>query len=266
MEDEDGYVILERGDKRGSAGRSPPREGAGSSRCPRRLLVALTAALALSLVLCLSWCVAQQWQSQGTAGYESASPGAARSSWDGILREMRRVLCPPRESEGCRLCAVGWRLLGAKCYWISDGMNPWNRSREDCRDRGSALLVPWDQDELVKGVMELGMWDMAAPGGLVLPKGLEAPMEGAITSPFPGQEFLNESLRNPTRHFWIGLSVPAAGTGWTWENGSELDQDRFQLDLEKRPGACGTLKGNGIRPQSCDTRLQWICQKESVLI
>ncbi|XP_041346029.1 killer cell lectin-like receptor subfamily B member 1C isoform X2 [Pyrgilauda ruficollis] len=240
MEDEDGYVILERRDKRGSAGRSPPRQGAAgssfqesqrvpaaSSRCPRRLLVALTAALALSLVLCLSWCVAQQWQSQGTAGYESASPGAARSSWDGILREMRRVLCPPRESEGCRLCAVGWRLLGAKCYWISDGMNPWNRSREDCRDRGSALLVPWDQDEL---------------------------------------EFLNESLRNPTRHFWIGLSVPAAGTGWTWENGSELDQDRFQLDLEKRPGACGTLKGNGIRPQSCDTRLQWICQKESVEI
>ncbi|XP_039552197.1 killer cell lectin-like receptor subfamily F member 1 [Passer montanus] len=241
MEDEDGYVILERGDKRGSAGRSPPRQGAAagsgfqesqrvpaaSSCCPRRLLVALTAALALSLVLCLSWCVAQQWQSQGTAGYESASLGVAHSSWDGILREMRRVLCPPRESEGCRLCAVGWRLLGAKCYWISDGMNPWDRSREDCRHRGSALLEPRDQDEL---------------------------------------EFLNESLRNPTRHFWIGLSVPAAGRGWVWENGSELDRDRFQLDLEERPGACGTLKGNGISPKSCGTRLQWICQKESVQI
>uniref|UniRef100_A0A8C0VBW6 C-type lectin domain-containing protein n=1 Tax=Cyanistes caeruleus TaxID=156563 RepID=A0A8C0VBW6_CYACU len=122
----------------------------------------------------------------------------------------------PAESEGCRLCAVGWMLIGTKCYWISDGMNPWNKSREDCGNRGSALLVPWDQDEL-----------------------------------------------KPTRHFWIGLSVPVAGTGWAWENGSSLDQDRFQLGLDKRPGACGTLKGNGIYPQTCHTRLQWICQKES---
>ncbi|NWS02556.1 KRBBB protein, partial [Motacilla alba] len=99
--------------------------------------------------------------------------------------------------------------------------------RQDCRDRGSALLLPWDQDEL---------------------------------------EFLNESLQNPTRHFWIGLSVPVAGTGWTWDNGSELDQDLLQLDLEKGSGSCGTLKGNGIIPQRCDTRLQWICQKESVEI
>lgn len=83
----------------------------------------------------------------------------------------------PAESEGCRLCAVGWVLIGAKCYWISDGMNPWNKSREDCRDRGSALLVPWDQDELVKEMVALGMWDAAAPAGLVLPEGLNAPME-----------------------------------------------------------------------------------------
>ncbi|NWX67311.1 KLRBC protein, partial [Promerops cafer] len=99
--------------------------------------------------------------------------------------------------------------------------------REDCRDRGSALLVPWDQDEL---------------------------------------EFLNESLQKSTRHFWIGLSVPVAGTGWMWENGSDLDQDWFQLDLEKRAGACGTLKGNGIDPQNCAMRLQWICQRESAEI
>ncbi|NXB82960.1 KRBBA protein, partial [Donacobius atricapilla] len=99
--------------------------------------------------------------------------------------------------------------------------------REDCGNRGSALLVPWDQDEL---------------------------------------EILNESLQKPTRHFWIGLSLPVAGTGWTWENGSDLDRGRFQLDLEERPGACGTLKGNGIDPQDCDTTLQWICQRESAEI
>lgn len=86
----------------------------------------------------------------------------------------------PAERDGCRLCAVGWRLIGTKCYWISDGMNPWSKSQEDCGNRGSTLLVPWDQDELVKEMMALGVWDGpgAAPGGLVVSEGLEAPMEG----------------------------------------------------------------------------------------
>lgn len=58
-------------------------------------------------------------------------------------------------------------LVRTKCYWVSDGMNPWNKSREDCGNRGSALLMPWDQDELVKGMIALGMWNgpEAAPGG-----------------------------------------------------------------------------------------------------
>ncbi|NXY05939.1 KRBBA protein, partial [Pteruthius melanotis] len=99
--------------------------------------------------------------------------------------------------------------------------------REDCGNWGSTLLVPWDQDEL---------------------------------------EFHTESLQKPTRHFWITLSVPVAGMAWMWENSSNLDQDWFQLDLGKRPGACGTLEGNGISPQNCDTRLQWICQRESAEI
>ncbi|NXS82728.1 KRBBA protein, partial [Erpornis zantholeuca] len=87
-------------------------------------------------------------------------------------------------------------------------------------------------------------------------------------------EFLNESLQKPTRHFWISLSVRVAGTAWMWENGSTLTRTcehqgeswGFQLDLGKQPGACGTLKGNGIGPQNCDTQLQWICQRESAKI
>ncbi|XP_014738760.1 PREDICTED: killer cell lectin-like receptor subfamily B member 1B allele B [Sturnus vulgaris] len=238
MEDEDGYLVLDpwgkwkcpprQGAAAGSGFQGSQRVPAASPRCPRRLLEALTATLALSLVLCLSWWAAQRWQSKGTAGYGNASLGTAFSGWDDIVRELRRILCPPRERDGCRLCAVGWRLIGTKCYWISDGMNPWSKSREDCGNRGSTLLVPWDQDEM---------------------------------------EFLNESLQKPTRHFWIGLSVPVAGTGWMWENSSNLDEERLQLDLRKRgPGACGTLKGNGIVSQSCDTRLQWICKRESAEI
>ncbi|XP_027488639.1 killer cell lectin-like receptor subfamily B member 1B allele A isoform X1 [Corapipo altera] len=82
----------------------------------------------------------------------------------------------------------------------------------------------------------------------------------------PGQDSLNETLRKPTRHFWIGLSVPAPGTGWTWVNGSRPDWSRFPQDPGEGRGACGALKGDRIDPRACDTGLQWICQTESARI
>ncbi|XP_039245295.1 killer cell lectin-like receptor subfamily B member 1A isoform X3 [Pipra filicauda] len=153
---------------------APPRR-------PRCLLGALTAALALSLVLCVSWWVAERAQPEATSGWGNTSLGPPCASLDGTFRELRRILCPPREAEGCRLCPVGWMLGRTKCYWVSERMNSWPGSREDCGDRGAAMAMPWDKDEL---------------------------------------DSLNETLRKPTRHFWIGLSVPAPGMGWTWVNGS----------------------------------------------
>ncbi|NXI77804.1 KRBBA protein, partial [Rhipidura dahli] len=96
--------------------------------------------------------------------------------------------------------------------------------REYCGDRGATLLLPRDRDEL---------------------------------------EHLNEILKNSTRQFWIGLSVPSAAAGWTWVNGSRLDRDRFPLELRERPGHCGTLRGGRISSGPCSTELQWICQREA---
>jgi len=42
----------------------------------------------------------------------------------------------------------------------------------------------------------------------------------------PPQIFVKEILQKPTRYFWIGLSVPSGGQGWTWLNGSHLDPSR----------------------------------------
>ncbi|NXC11125.1 KLRBC protein, partial [Orthonyx spaldingii] len=79
----------------------------------------------------------------------------------------------------------------------------------------------------------------------------------------PSQEFLDETLQKPACCFWIGLWVPAAGTGWTWVSGSRLDRDRFQLDLGERPGLCGSIRGGTIIPDSCDLTWPWICQTEA---
>ncbi|NXH98828.1 KRBBA protein, partial [Pachycephala philippinensis] len=99
--------------------------------------------------------------------------------------------------------------------------------REDCGGRGATLLLPRDQDEL---------------------------------------EFLNDTLQKSGRSFWIGLWKPAAGTGWTWVNGSRLDRDRFQLELRDGLGDCGTVKGERISSEDCSTELNWICQKEPTKI
>ncbi|NXH88357.1 KLRBC protein, partial [Edolisoma coerulescens] len=76
-------------------------------------------------------------------------------------------------------------------------------------------------------------------------------------------ELLNETLQKRTRHFWIGLWVPAARTGWMWVNSSRLGRDWFQMDLGEQPGLCGTIRGSTIIPDNCDLDLQWICQREA---
>ncbi|NWH25469.1 KRBBB protein, partial [Grus americana] len=92
--------------------------------------------------------------------------------------------------------------------------------QDDCRNRGAELVMPGDQEELA---------------------------------------FLNKILQKPKRYFWIGLSIPSAGKGWTWLNGSRLDQSR-PWDEGRR---CGVLRGDRIISENCSSGLQGICQKEA---
>uniref|UniRef100_A0A8C0FQZ5 C-type lectin domain-containing protein n=1 Tax=Bubo bubo TaxID=30461 RepID=A0A8C0FQZ5_BUBBB len=74
-------------------------------------------------------------------------------------------------------------------------------------------------------------------------------------------DFLNQTLRKPTTYFWIGLSVPPAGQGWTWLNGSRLAPGWFRLSPKAEFGKCGALRRGRIVSESCSSELQWICQK-----
>uniref|UniRef100_A0A8C3XY46 C-type lectin domain-containing protein n=1 Tax=Catharus ustulatus TaxID=91951 RepID=A0A8C3XY46_CATUS len=138
-------------------------------------------------------------------------------------------------------CPHGWVGYNGVCYYFSRDQGTWEQGQERCSELGASLAILKDEEMVSEGLRTLFLRN--------------PPSKNSRSSP-----------KKPTRHFWIGLSVPVAGTGWMWENGSDLDQD-FQLDLGKRgPGACGTLKGSGIVSQDCNTRLQWICKRESAEI
>ncbi|NXL07834.1 KRBBA protein, partial [Mesembrinibis cayennensis] len=79
----------------------------------------------------------------------------------------------------------------------------------------------------------------------------------------PIQGFVKKMVQKPTGYFWIGLSIPSAGKGWTWLNGSCLDQSRFQLSPGNGSRACGAVREDRISSESCSSGLPWICQKEA---
>ncbi|KAK4805750.1 hypothetical protein QYF61_021849 [Mycteria americana] len=108
---------------------------------------------------------------------------------------------------------MGWTLHGTKCYWVVSDVNSWNQSKQDCVNRSAELLMPGDQEELVKGPMASGMWD----GSQVCSRGAGGTW---------GRRFIKGLVQKHSRYFWIGLSIPSAGKGWTWLNGSRLDQSR----------------------------------------
>nr|XP_038043878.1 killer cell lectin-like receptor subfamily B member 1B allele C isoform X2 [Anas platyrhynchos] len=120
MEDEDGYMALDRRCKRDAAERPGPLRDAGPATrdpepgfAPRwirtpmrspRCLGALVAVLLLSFAIC--------------------------------------------DGGGCELCPVGWTLHRRKCFWVTSKSSSWRESRENCSHQRAQLLVPEDQGEL----------------------------------------------------------------------------------------------------------------------
>ncbi|XP_072704164.1 killer cell lectin-like receptor subfamily B member 1B allele B [Ciconia boyciana] len=204
----------------------------GTSGCPQWHRTALWAGWSGNLLL-LGAVVAmgclllhQQSENPGSCKIGSGNVGDGNTSLQNICLELRKGFCSSKlqEGEGCKLCPMGWTLHGTKCYWVVSDVNSWDQSKQDCVNRGAELLMPGDQEEL---------------------------------------RFLNEIVQKPSRYFWIGLSIPSAGKGWTWLNGSRLDQSRFQLSPGDKGRSCGMLREDRISSDNCSSALQWICQKEA---
>ncbi|XP_029437371.1 killer cell lectin-like receptor subfamily F member 1 isoform X2 [Rhinatrema bivittatum] len=56
--------------------------------------------------------------------------------------------CPPGNGSMAQPCPMNWLRHKGKCYYFSrDTKRSWSRSREDCAERDSELLVIQDQEE-----------------------------------------------------------------------------------------------------------------------
>uniref|UniRef100_A0A8B9T2C2 C-type lectin domain-containing protein n=1 Tax=Anas platyrhynchos TaxID=8839 RepID=A0A8B9T2C2_ANAPL len=115
MENEDGYMALERRCKRGAAERPGPLRDAGSGV---RSSVPTTGL----------------WWREDTPGGDCLAGGRSRVVQ---LLGSQRVLCP-----------VGWTLHRRKCFWVTSKSSSWRESRENCSHQRAQLLVPEDQGEL----------------------------------------------------------------------------------------------------------------------
>ncbi|XP_075774243.1 killer cell lectin-like receptor subfamily B member 1 [Pelodiscus sinensis] len=247
MEDEEGYTALNLRPKRGQSGSPSPARKPGPRRClgwPQIALGAgnlLLAVAVLMLVLCVFHLVSEKdWTpeapgSGGAGSRDAATPPGSEdpspASCNAHLERVRSQLCPPAQPSpaggaGCKLCPTDWRLRGDKCYWVSREYKTWNESCSDCAKRGSQLLVIRDREEL-------------------------------------------EALQDLTQgraQLWVGLSRPSPEKGWTWLDGSRLDQTLLPAPGPAEGSSCGMVNGIQIGSKSCSSGLPWVCQRDAVLL
>uniref|UniRef100_A0A8B9IKN5 C-type lectin domain-containing protein n=1 Tax=Anser cygnoides TaxID=8845 RepID=A0A8B9IKN5_ANSCY len=50
------------------------------------------------------------------------------------------------DGRGCLLCPRDWLQHGNWCYWVSHESRDWQRSRDDCAQKGSALFIIRNQE------------------------------------------------------------------------------------------------------------------------
>ncbi|KAK2542042.1 hypothetical protein Q9966_003860 [Columba livia] len=69
-------------------------------------------------------------------------------------------------------------------------------------------------------------------------------------------DFLNQIIGKPSSYFWIGLSRPSDGKGWTWLNGSLVDWRRFDV---RGKGQCAYINQDGVSSDWCSQTKFSVC-------
>ncbi|CAI5767951.1 C-type lectin domain-containing protein [Podarcis lilfordi] len=87
---------------------------------------------------------ASEW-SPNTTQYCPAGCEGSKASED-FRSTLKQKLCETGDGS-CHLCPMQWRLHKNKCYWFSETIQSWEKSKEDCIAKKSHLLIIDDQEE-----------------------------------------------------------------------------------------------------------------------
>ncbi|XP_067458698.1 CD209 antigen-like protein E [Thunnus thynnus] len=133
-----------------------------------------------------------------------------------------------------KTCPAGWRMFRCSCYFLSSESGSWSRGRQDCREKGADLVVIDSTEE---------------------------------------QTFLSTFTEVET---WIGLTDRDEEGTWKWIDGTPLtlrywrsnQPDNGNGDPQWGEEDCVHIRaegktGDNWNDLSCDTSLQWICEKNA---
>ncbi|XP_071338318.1 CD209 antigen-like protein E [Trachinotus anak] len=135
-----------------------------------------------------------------------------------------------RLSRRNKTCPTGWRMFSCTCYFFSTESGSWEKGREDCRAKGADLVV------------------------------IDSPEQ---------RTFLAGLISKPT---WIGLTDREEEGIWKWVDGTPLKLTYWEKNQPDNGGGdpqygeedCAhirTLEDTNWNDLSCDSSLQWICEK-----
>ncbi|XP_032364213.1 natural killer cells antigen CD94 isoform X2 [Etheostoma spectabile] len=143
--------------------------------------------------------------------------------------------CPKDKDKGreCTACQNGWFLYVSNCYVYNNAAPPnqktWEEARQDCRGKGSDLVVVQSQEE---------------------------------------KDALNEYSvgSSGTAGYWFGLR--AEGGRWKWIDGSDLTESYWTPQPPPATdGQCVmSVQNVGWISVSCGDRKQWICVMKALSV
>ncbi|XP_032364218.1 C-type lectin domain family 10 member A-like [Etheostoma spectabile] len=141
----------------------------------------------------------------------------------------------PRTNNGrqCAACQNGWFLYMSNCYVYNnaapDHQKTWEEARQDCRGRGSDLVVVQSQEE--KDILK------------------------AVSVGSSG-----------TAGYWFGLR--AEGGRWKWIDGSNLTESYWtpQPPPATDSQCVMSVQNYNWIPVSCDQKQRWICVMKALSV
>ncbi|XP_074826981.1 killer cell lectin-like receptor subfamily F member 1 [Natator depressus] len=241
MEDDEGYTVLNLRPKRGNSASPSPagrQESPMSARCYKIALGVLGAFCIIQmLVIALG-----AWVCQGPCpkGNPAESDGVIQrtgggrecnASLEDLFFRLKQSLCDPAQissagGSGCKFCPREWVLHRDKCYWLSNEIKTWSKSRDDCSKKGSQMLVIQDREQM---------------------------------------DYL-QSLVPAGQSVWIGLTFNSSQRKWTWADGAPVREELVPGLSQAEANSCGQLGKTKIESEICSSELKWLCQKAAFLV